>query len=685
MAEKEAGGGLGSEIFIAMGVLTIIVVMIIPLPTMILDVLIAVDIAISILVIIVSMYVKEPLVFSAFPSVILLTTLFRLSLNGASTRLILLHADAGEIIRAFGDFVIGGNYAVGLVIFLIMVLVNFFVVSHGAVRIGEVHARFTLDAMPGKQMAIDADLNNGIISESEAQQRREKISKEADFFGAMDGASRFVSRDASAGLIITVINILGGFIIGVFQLNMSWEQALKTYTMLTVGDGLVAAIPALIVSTATGLIVTRAAAETNLGAQLGTQMLKNPKALMMSSVMMLVFGLIPGLPTVPFLLLASVTGFLAYQGFKNATEQVKEEEQQKVAEDLEATRTTERVESLLQVDPMELEIGYALIPLIDKAQGGDLLERVTLIRRQTALEQGIIVPPIRIRDNMQLAANSYMIHIRGANVAQGEILPDHYLAMDPGTVTEPITGIETVEPAFGLPAMWVPAIKKDAAEMAGYTVVDPSSVLATHLTEVIKTHADELLSRQDVQRLVDNIKETNKAVVDELIPNILSLGEVQKVLQNLLKEKVSIRDLASVMEALSDAGRVTKDIDLLTEYARIGLRRFLTNQYKSAEGQIMAITLDPNVEQKISQSVQQTDRGAYLALEPGIGHKLIEKISQALEKAFTITQQPVLLVPPNIRFVLQRFLAASLPNVAVLSYNEIVTGIEIKSIGMVNI
>ena len=568
MAEKDpmASGSFiekYSDIIIAIIIVTIVIMLIIPLPTMLLDLFLCLNITLGLVVVMVSIYNVEALDFSVFPSLLLITTLFRLALNVSSTRLILLEGYAGEVITSFGNFVVGGNAVIGFIMFVILIIIQFIVITRGAERVAEVSARFTLDAMPGKQMAIDADLNQGAITDAEASKRRVKIQREADFYGAMDGASKFVKGDAMAAIIIIVINITGGFIIGMVQRNMTALQALQNYTLLTVGEGLVNQIPALLISTATGIIVTRAASESNLGYDLATQLFRNARIFFIVAGVLLLLALVPGLPGVPFLCL-SIGLFLVGRNLRGSEKKTLEKtEVKKGSKSKEEATKPENIISLLQVDPMELEIGYSLIPLVDTGQGGDLLERIVMIRRQCALELGLVVPTIRIRDNIQIKPNAYIIKLKGIEIAKGELLLDHYLAMNSGTVFEEMQGIETTEPAFGLPALWIPEAQREQAELNGYTVVDAVSVLATHLTEVIKVHADEILGRQETQNLVDNLKKTNSSLVDEVVPDLMSVGEIQKVLANLLRERVSIRDMATILEVLADYARATKDTEIL--------------------------------------------------------------------------------------------------------------------------
>lgn len=674
-----------SDILVILGVIMIVVMMIIPLPPIMLDILLVCNITLSLVILMVTMSIKKTLEFSVFPSLLLITTLFRLALNVSGTRLILLHGYAGEVILSFGNFVVGGNYVVGFVVFAILIVIQFIVITKGAERVAEVGARFTLDAMPGKQMSIDADLNAGLINEQQAIQRRKEIRMEADFYGAMDGASKFVKGDAIAAIVIIFINIIGGLIIGMMQKGMPLMQALQHYTLLTVGEGLVNQIPALLISTGTGVIVTRAASEANLGTDLIKQMVNQPKILLVASAVLVFFGIIPGLPKIPFFILAGLIGVLAYSMQQSIQESVVQEEEEEREKELEEVKKPESVINLLQVDPLELEIGYSLIPLVDPKQGGDLLDRITLIRRQCALELGLVVPAIRIRDNMQLKPNLYTIKIAGLEVAEGELMIGYYMAMDPGMVEEPLEGIPTMEPAFGLPALWVKDTQRSQAEMAGYTVVDLPSIIATHLTEVIKGHAYELLGRQDVQSLIDSLRETHSAVIDELTPNLLSLGEIQKVLQNLLKEGISIRNLVTILETLADYARLTKDTDVLTEYVRQALSRNISKQYQSAPGAITVITLDPQLEQLISESVQHSEYGSYVAIDPNLGQQLLSNLAEETQRVAAMGYQPIVLTSPNIRLHFKRLTERIAPGLIVLSYNELDSNLKVQSVGMVKI
>lgn len=672
-----------SDIIVAAAVIFMVVIMVIIIPPGLLDVLLTINISISLIVLLVAMYNKETLEFSVFPTLLLIMTLFRLSLNVSSTRLILLNGEAGKIIETFGNFVLGGNPAVGFVIFLILVVIQFLVITKGAERVSEVAARFTLDAMPGKQMSIDADLNAGLINDQEAKERRKTIQQEADFYGAMDGASKFVKGDAIAAIIIIVINVIGGFVVGMVQKDMGALEALHKYTILTVGEGLVAQIPALLISVATGIIVTRAASDTNLGQDMVGQLFANPRVLAIAAGGLALLAAL-GMPPVPMLLLASILGATAFSITRRKKQEEAQQVNQELEKEVEETRKPENVVSLLHVDAMELEMGYSLIPLVDASQGGDLLDRVIMIRRQCALEMGLVLPPIRMRDNMQLKPNSYVIKIKGVEVANGILMVDHYLAMSSGLEDQTIEGIDTVEPAFGLPAKWIPAHLKEAAEMAGYTVVDPPSVIATHLTEVIKSHAHEILGRQDVKTLIDNIKQNFPAVVDELMPDLVSIGEVQKILANLLKERVSIRDLVSILETLADYARVTKDVDMLTEYVRQALARQISKQYGSQET-LNVITLDPAVEQLLRDSLQQTEHGSFLALDPQKAQELYQQLQQVVERAGHLGYQPIVLCAPVVRIFFKRLTERFMPNLVVLSYNELDPNLQVQSVGMVSI
>lgn len=673
-----------SDIMVSVAIITIVVMMIIPLPTLLLDLLLTLNITLALIIVMVAIYNVEPLEFSVFPSLLLITTLFRLALNVSSTRLILLDGHAGEVIAAFGNFVVGGNPVVGFIVFVILIIIQFIVITKGAERVAEVAARFTLDAMPGKQMSIDADLNAGLISDKEARDRRKNIQREADFYGAMDGASKFVKGDAIAAIVIIIINIVGGFIIGMVQRDMDVLHALQTYTLLTVGEGLVNQIPALLISTATGIVVTRAASEANLGKDLTRQIINNPRVFFIAAGVLGLLGLIPGLPGIPFFSLSLITGAIGYALIRTQRTEVQKEMSQQEEKEKEEVRKPENIISLLQVDPMELEIGYSLIPLVDVSQGGDLLDRVVMIRRQCALELGLIVPTIRIRDNIQLKPNIYVIKLKGIEIARGELMLDHFLAMDSGAAFEPVPGIETVEPAFGLPALWIQESYREQAELAGYTVVDPVSVLATHLTEIIKSYAAEILGRQEVQTLIESVKQNNAAVVDELTPNLLSLGEIQKVLANLLREKVSIRDLVTIFETLADYAQLSKDTELLTEYVRHGLARQISKQYVN-NNILTCLTVDPQLENTIINSVQRTEQGSYVALEPQTAQALITALTNELPKLTNMGYQPVVLTSPGARLYFRKLTERVAPNLTILSYAELNPKIEVQALGMVKL
>ena len=676
------------DLIIVVGIVAMLIVMVVPIPTWTIDLLLTLNISLALTILLVAMYNREALEFSVFPALLLAVTLFRLALNVATTRLILSQAGdrgsqaAGKVIEVFGTFVTGNNYVVGFIIFLIIVVIQFIVITKGAGRIAEVAARFTLDAMPGKQMAIDADLNSGLINEQQARERRVKISQEADFYGAMDGASKFVRGDAIAAIVITLINILGGFVIGVTQQGMTLGESLRVYTSLTIGDGLVSQIPALMISTGAGILVSRAASEDNLGAEISSQLLSNPRVLAVTGGVMFMFAFIPGLPKIPFFMLSAFAISTAYVSYYGEKEKRRVEE---ITTAEAAAPKEERVEEYLHVDPMELEIGYGLIPLVDVKQGGDLLDRISQIRRQLATDLGVIIPPVRIRDNIMLKPNQYAIKIRRVKVGEGELMSGSYLAMNPGTATGKIRGIETVEPAFGLSALWITESQKENAEMAGYTVVELPAVLATHLTEVIKRHAHEILTRQDVQDLITNIKESNQTVVEELIPNVLNTGDVHKVLQNLLREKVSICDLPLILETLADVATKNKNTDILTEYVRNALAPQLCENYKDESNIIPVITLDPNLEAMLEGSMQETETGVRLALSPTDAGKIIEAVGAQIENVKKQGDVPTVLCSPTIRNQFKRLTESNYPDLIVLSYNEIVPGIEIRSLGMITL
>ncbi len=669
--------------------------LVLPMPPWLIDLLLILNLAFTIVVLLVTTYTLQPLDFAVFPVLLLLGTGFRLALNVATTKLILLHGHesiyaAGRVITTFGQFVVGGNYVVGAAVFLILVIIQFVVITSGAQRAAEVAARFTLDAMPGKQMAIDADLNSGLITEGEARQRRRDIEREADFYGAMDGASKFVRGDAIAALIIIIVNVIGGFIVGVLQKGMSLGDALARYTLLTIGDGLVIQIPALVLSTSTGLVVTRAASETHLGQEMTQQLMGQDRPLWVAAGVIGLFGMTMGLVAgpVPFMmsmLLAGGLGGLAWSlrvGRRQAEDAALTPEAAKAKA---APREPENVMPLLQVDPVQLDLGYGLLPLVEEQQGGDLLERIVTLRRTAAVELGLIVPPIRVRDNVQLGAEYYAIKIKGVEVARGEAHVGRYLAINTAKVDTPLEGEQTKDPSFGLPAWWIGPEQRERAELLGYTVVDLASIIATHLSEVVRMHSDELLGRQDVQRLLDTVKGSHPAVVEELVPGLLPLADVQKVLQGLLRERVPIRDLVTILEALADTARGTRDIEQLIEAVRQALKRQITKQHADPSGAIKALTLDPRLEQKILDSVQRSDRGATLVLEPRLGQHLFSALSREIEKVLTQGVSPLVLCSPALRPFLRRLLEKVLPQLTILSYNELMPRVEVRSIGTVSL
>ena len=671
------------DIILASFVVFIIFIIIIPISNFLLSLLLIINISLAVILLLNALFASEPLDMSLFPTILLITTLFRLALNISSTRLILMEGEAGAVVDAFGKFVAGGNVVIGGIIFVIIVIVNFLVITKGSERVSEVSARFTLDAMPGKQMAIDADLNAGFIDEVTARERRKKIQDESGFFGAMDGASKFVKNDAVAGIIITFINIIGGIVIGTVMGGMEIMEAMQKYTILTIGDGLVSQIPGLLISTATGILVTKTANDTGLSSLLFKQLAGSPQILYITAVVILAFGFTPiGFSvTIPIAIFLFIIGNLIAKQLKIVDIEDSVEEEDVEADEI---RKPENVIHLLNVDPIELEFGYGVIPLADINQGGDLLDRVVMIRRQVALELGSVVPIIRLRDNIQLNPNEYVIKIKGVEVTKGEILFDHYMAMNPGYVEDEIDGIETTEPAFGLPALWITASQRESAEIKGYTVVDTPSIIATHLTEVIKKHLFELLSRQDVQVLINNVKETHPVLIDELTPKLLSVGEIQKVLANLLKENVSIRDLVTIFESLADHGSSVRDTDILTEYARQALARSISQKILTGKPN-QVITLDPAIEQLIMDSVQHTEQGAYIGLDPQITQQVLDKLQQEISRLTSVGLQPIILTSPIVRIYFRHLTEQYLPNLTILSYNEIDPSIEIQSIGMVSI
>ncbi|SKC51872.1 flagellar biosynthesis protein FlhA [[Eubacterium] yurii] len=673
------------DIVVSVGIIFMILMIIIPMPEFLVDIMLSMNISLSLLILLIAMFNREALDFSVFPSLLLITTIFRIALNITTTRYILLKGDAGDVIEAFGNFVMGGNAIVGFIVFIIIMIVNFMVITKGSERVSEVAARFTLDAMPGKQMAIDADLNSGMIDETQARTRRSKIQREADFYGSMDGATKFVKGDSIAGIIITFINLLGGILMGILYLNITAGEALQKYALLAVGDGLVSSIPSLLISAATGIIVTRSASEDNLGNDLRNQLFNNSTIMFIVSGVLFFLALTP-LPTLPYLVLSVVFAFVGnsirVKGQEGEKTDVKEEQTTK--DDVEEIRRPENVLPLLNVEAIELEFGYGIIPLADKSQGGDLFDRLVMIRRQCALELGIIVPMIRLRDNIQLQPNEYIIKIKGVEVAGGSVLFDHYLAMNPGNADGELSGIDTIEPSFGLPAKWIDSKEREKAEIYGYTVVDPPSIIATHLTEIIKRYAHELIGRQDVKMLVDNLKETQPSLVDEVTPALLSLGEIQKVLANLLRESVSIRNFATIVEALADYAQVTKDTDMLTEYVRQSMYRNITNQFMPNK-EAKVITIDQDVEKNIMESLQTTETGTYMALDPVRSKRLLNNINEQVEKAISLGEQPIIVTAPIVRFYLKKFIEQLSSDIIVLSYNEIDPTAKIQSIGMVSV
>ena len=674
-----------SDIYVAVGLIGILALMIVPLPAFVLDIFLAANITVALSILLICLYTIQPLDFSIFPSVLLVTTLFRLALNIASTRLILLHGSegaesAGAVIKAFGQFVVGGNYIVGAVLFLILVIINFVVITKGAGRVAEVAARITLDAMPGKQMAIDADLSAGLLTDKEAKLRRLKISREADFYGSMDGASKFVRGDAVAGILIVLVNIFGGLIIGVWQQGMPLMNALSNYTLLTIGEGLVAQIPALVISTAAGILVTRSADENSFGQEMTGQFMNYPKAFFVVSGVMFLFAMIPGLPHFAFLLLAGVTFLLG----KMAREKAEIVEETAVSEATAGEESIDQASNIRPLDVLELEVGYGLVPMVDAAQNGELLERIRSIRRQTAQKMGFVVPPIHIHDNLQLKPYEYNLLIRGARVGGSE-LTGQYLAMDSGAVTANLPGVTTKEPVFGLPAVWIRGDDRDQAQINGYTVVDSTTVVATHISEIIKRYSHELVGRQELQQLLDNVAVTAPKVVEELIPNLLNLGTVLRVIKSLLKEGVSVRDMRTILESLADYASLTKDPDVLTEFVRQGLGRFIVDQYKMEDETLFLVTMDREVEDMIAEAIQPSDQGSYLAIEPSVAQLIITSVRTMSERFGASGAQPVLLASPSIRRHVRKLIERFVPHMAVLSHNEIPQNVKIQSLGVVGI
>lgn len=678
----------GSDVAIAVALLVTLSVMIVPIPPFLIDLCLAGTLGFSVLILLVAVYSKRPLDFSTFPSILLVSTLFRLSLNVASTRNILIRGGsdgtqaAGEIIRAFGEFVVEGNFVVGIIVFMILVVINFMVITKGAGRVAEVAARFTLDAMPGKQMAIDADLNAGLINDTDAKRRRKEVAEEADFYGSMDGASKFVRGDAIAGILITAINILGGIIVGVAQNGMSFANAAETFTLLTVGDGLVTQIPALIISTAAGLITTRNTSDHSLGAQVGSQFKIHPKAIYLAGGALLVLAAIPGLPKLPFLIIGFSIILTAKRIEINI---VKETEKEKISSVDDKKTTPENLENLLTLELVELEVGYGLVNLVDSDQKGDLLERITHIRKQFALDWGVIIPSVRIKDNLEIKPSAYSIKIKGVPVTKGELMSDHFLAMDPGTVIEKIPGYETIEPVFGLPAVWITEDQRDDAQYNGYTVVDLSTIVATHLTEILKSNLHELFGRQELVRILENFKQTYPKIIGDLVPDILTLGVVLKVLQNLLREGVSIRDLRTILESLAEHGTQTKDPEALTEFVRQSLYRTITSSIKGDKGDIPLFTLDRNIEEAIATNLVNTDQGAQLSLDPKITQKVLASLNEKIEEATSVGEKMVVLCSPVVRGHFKRLTEKFVPNLMVISHNELSPEANIRSLGTVRL
>ena len=671
------------DVLLAVGVILILALMIIPLPPILLDILLALNITLAILILMVSLYITNPLELSVFPGLLLILTIFRLSLNVASTRLILGEGYAGDVINAFGSFVVRGNYVVGFVIFLILVMIQFIVIVKGAGRISEVAARFTLDAMPGKQMAIDSDMNAGLITEQEARERRATIAREAEFYGAMDGASKFVRGDAVAGLLINVVNILGGFVIGLAQKGMSFTDALRAYTLLTVGDGLVTQIPALLIATAAGMVVTRSTSGNPLDVDVRAQLFGRPKALLIASGALALFGVVPGLPTIPFLVLAGLAGSL---GFVTLKEEKQATAAAKVVAVPAQEKKEEHVEDYVQVDALELEIGYGLISLVDESRGGDLFNRITNIRKQLALELGVLIPPVRVRDNLQLDPSQYVFKIRGNVVSTDRLMMDRLMAMNSGTAEETLDGIAAKEPAFGLPALWIPPHQKERAELAGYTVVEPAAVLSTHLQEMLRHNADKILGRQDTKKLIENLKKDYPAVVEDLTPELLPTGTVQKVLQNLLKEGIPIRDLVTILESLVDYARVTKNVDVLTEYVRHSLSDTIARLYRDARGVVHAAVLGPRLEQIITNALQnQRENTPSLGLSPAMVEAIHAGLTEHVETATALGYPPAVLCAATVRPYFYRLIHTSFPTVAVLSFTELPAETEIEFIGKLEI
>ena len=672
-----------SDIGVGIYLLAAVLFFIIPIPSMLLDIMLAINISVALIVLFNTLFVKEVLDMSFFPTLLLFTTIFRISLNVSSTRLILTTGNPGNVVQTFGNFVGGGDMVVGSIVFIVLILIQFMVINKGSERVAEVTARFTLDAMPGKQMAIDADLNTGAITDKEAKARREKIQQESSFFGAMDGATKYVKGDATAGLVITIINLVGGTAMGVMNQGMDFQSAILQYGILTIGDGLVSQIPSLLISLSTGILVTKGSNEADFSGVLIKQLFGIPRVLFIVGAVIMLLGVFTPLGAWIFIPLGIAFIVAGRKVSENIGEEKVEEEVQQAESEAEEIRKPENVVSLLQVDPIELEFGYGIIPLADVNQGGDLLDRVVMIRRQVALELGTVVPIIRLRDNIQLNPNQYIIKIKGIQVTEGEILFDHYMAMNPGYVEEEITGIPTFEPSFHLPAIWITEGQRERAESLGYTVVDPPSIIATHLTEVIRSHIAELLTRQDVQNLVNNLKETNPVLVDELIPKLLGLGEIQKVLQNLLSEGISIRDLLTIFETLADYAQTSRDTDVLTEYVRQSLKRAISGKYFSSNETTSVLTLDPKVEQEIMSSVKQTEQGAYLTLDPEKTRAIMKSVEEETQKLESLGKTPIIITSPIVRMYFKKLTEDYFKDLIVVSYNEVESNVELQSVGMV--
>ncbi len=684
MVEKTRSN-ISNDLFLILGVFTVLIMLLMPLPNVLIDLFVAFNFTLSVLILLVTIYSQGALSFNVFPTFLLIITLFRLALGILLTRALLLTASAGNIVQTFGQFVVGGNYVVGIIIFLVLIIIQFVVITGGAQRVAEVAARFTLDAMPGKQMAIDADLNAGLIDEITARQRRQDVSKEADFYGSMDGATKFIRGDAIAAIIIIIVNILGGFIIGMFQLGMPLLQALQTYTLLTVGAGIVLQIPALLISSATGIIVTKATSDKSLAADISKQLFSHQRVLYIAAALSTLAAFIPGIPKIQFFLLSALFGWLGFNlesvEKKELAEQASTEKEKKAADA--AAAPPEKIIPTVQSEVMEMEIGYGVIPLVDPSQGGSLLDGITNMRKKVASEMGIVVPPIRIRDNISIKPNHYLIKVKGSEVARGEVMIDRFLAMNPGNATERISGFETTEPTFGLPAIWIAESDKERAQVSGYTVVDASSVLITHLTEVIRLHSSDLLGRQEVKILTENVKKQYPAVVEELMPNQMGLGDIQKVLHNLLDERVPIRNLVTILEILADHSKTNKNIDQLTSYCRQGLARLITKQYQTPKGVVVTITLDPVLEQRIADSIQYTEQGAFTSLDPSFIQRIFESLAIEVEKLGDQGYQPIILCSSSVRPHFRRLTQRSFPNLTVLAYNEILPDVEIQALGLV--